>query len=306
MHGARASPIDPSARRFLWICILPVIGFLVLVSLVPLVLALVDSLREMSLASVARYGRFIGLQNFLTVLEGESGLFGALSRTAAFVLIVVPVEFALGLLIAMALNREFRSRRLWVTILLMPTMMAPVVVGLIWDFLLMPNFGLFTWVMNNFGWFQGKPVFSQPLSAFAAIALIDVWEWTPFMMLFMLAGLLGLPQEPIEAAQIDGASPWRVFWHIQLPLLRPMIVVALMFRAIDASKVFETIFVLTGGGPGTTTELISIHAYRTAFQNWELGDAAAICLLIGFASLLAASIFYKLVSRRAPGAAADA
>jgi multiple sugar transport system permease protein len=171
-------------------------------------------------------------------------------------------------------------------------------VGLIWDFLLMPNYGLFTWVMNNLGWFEGRPVFSQPLSAFVAIAIIDVWEWTPFMMLFMLAGLLGLPQEPIEAAEIDGASAWRVFWHVQLPLLRPMIVVAMMFRVIDASKVFETIFVLTGGGPGTATELISIHAFRTAFQNWELGDAAAECLLIGFFSLLAASIFYKIVSRQ--------
>jgi multiple sugar transport system permease protein len=298
MSVASAARIDASVRRFMWICIVPVICFLVFVSLAPLVLALIDSLREMSLASVSRLGRFIGLENFITVLSRESGLFSALARTALFVAIVVPVEFSLGLLIAMALNREFRSRRIWVTILLLPTMIAPVVVGLIWDFLLMPNYGLFTWVMNNLGWFEGKPVFSGPVSAFAAIMLIDVWEWTPFMMLFMLAGLLGMPQEPIEAAQIDGAAPWRVFWHIQLPLLRPLIIVAVMFRAIDASKIFETIYVLTGGGPGTTTELISIYAFRTAFQNWELGDAAAVCLLIGFFSLLAASIFYKIVSRQ--------
>ena len=304
MAATSASLNDPSMRRFMWACILPVIVFLIFVSLAPLVLALIDSLREMSLASVVRHGRFIGLENFITVLARDSGLFSALYKTALFVAIVVPVEFSLGLLIAMALNREFRSRRIWVTILLLPTMVAPVVVGLIWDFLLMPNYGLFTWVMNSLGWFQGKPVFSEPISAFAAIAIIDVWEWTPFMMLFMLAGLLGLPQEPIEAAQIDGASAWRVFWHIQLPLLRPMIIVALLFRSIDASKVFETIYVLTGGGPGTSTELISIYAYRTAFQNWELGDAAAVCLLIGFFSLLAASIFYKVVSRQATSEAA--
>lgn len=304
MAVSSTATIDASVRRFMWVCIVPVICFLILVSLAPLVLALIDSLREMSLASVSRLGRFIGLENFITVLARESGLFSALYRTALFVAIVVPVEFALGLLIAMALNREFRSRRLWVTILLLPTMIAPVVVGLIWDFLLMPNYGLFTWVMNNLGWFQGKPVFSDPVSAFAAIAIIDIWEWTPFMMLFMLAGLLGMPQEPIEAAQIDGASPWRVFWHIQLPLLRPLIVVAVMFRAIDASKIFETIYVLTGGGPGTATELISIYAFRTAFQNWELGDAAAVCLLIGFFSLLGASIFYKIVSRQTAAEAA--
>lgn len=290
--------IDPSARRFLWLCIAPVILFLVLISLAPLVLAAIDSLREMSLSAVSRYGRFIGLQNFITVLDFDSGFFQALWRTVLFVAIVVPVEFVLGLIMALALNREFRSRRIWVTILLLPTMIAPVVVGLMWDFLLMPNFGLFTWIMNQLGWFQEAPVFSRSISAFLTIAIIDVWEWTPFMMLFMLAGLLGMSQEPIEAAHIDGASPWRVFWHVQLPLLRPMIVVALLFRAIDASKIFETIFVLTNGGPGTTTELISIYAFRTAFQNWELGDAAAICLLIGFFSLLAASIFYKIVSRQ--------
>jgi multiple sugar transport system permease protein len=290
--------IDASARRFLWLCITPVILFLILVSLLPLIMAASDSLREMSLAAVSRYGRFVGLENFIAVLDEGSGFFNAMWRTALFVAIVVPVEFMLGLLMAMALNREFRSRRIWVTILLLPTMVAPVVVGLMWDFLLMPEFGLLTWVMNYFGWFHEAPVFSRALSAFLAIALIDVWEWTPFMMLFMLAGLLGMPQEPIEAAHIDGASPWRVFWHVQLPLLRPMIVVALLFRSIDASKIFETIFVLTNGGPGSTTELISIYAFRTAFQTWELGDAAAVCLIIGFFSVLAASIFYKVVSRQ--------
>lgn len=290
--------VDPSARRFLWLCILPVILFLVVISVAPLVLAAIDSAREMSLSAVSRYGRFIGLENYVTVLEPDSGLFPALWRTALFVLVVVPVEFALGLLMALALNREFASRRIWVTLLLLPTMIAPVVVGLIWDFLLMPQFGLFTWIMNQMGLFQAAPVFSQPVSAFLAIAIIDVWEWTPFMMLFMLAGLLGMPQDPIEAAQIDGASAWKIFWHVQLPLLKPMIVVALLFRAIDASKIFEVIFVLTGGGPGTTTELISIYAQRVGFQNWELGDASAICLLLGFVSLLAASLFYKIVNRQ--------
>jgi multiple sugar transport system permease protein len=295
---------DRSTRRFQLLCILPVIGFLILISLAPLTLAAIDSLREMNLAAISRYGNFIGLKNFMDVLESGSGLFEALWRTVLFVAIVVPVEFALGLAMALALNREFRSRRIWVTILLLPTMVAPVVVGLMWDFLLMPNFGLFTWIMNGFGWFHEAPVFSRPLSAFLAIALIDVWEWTPFMMLFMLAGLLGMPQEPIEAAHIDGASPWHVFRHIQLPLLQPMIVIAVLFRSIDASKIFETIFVLTNGGPGTSTELISIYAFRTAFQNWELGAAAAVCLLIGFFSLLAASIFYKIVSRQSAQGAA--
>ncbi len=297
--------IDPSARRFLWVCILPVIGFLLLVSVAPLVIALTDSLREMSLSAVMRHGRFVGLQNYIEVLGGDTGLYHALLVTGLFVAIVVPIEFLLGLVLAMTLNREFRGRRIWVTILLLPTMVAPVVVGLIWDFLLMPNFGLFTWVMNQLGLLHGAPVFSHPATAFAAICMVDIWEWTPFMMLFMLAGLVSMPPDPIEAAEIDGASPWRIFWHVRLPLLRPMIVVAVMFRTIDASKTFDIIYVLTGGGPGNTTEFISLYAFRTAFLAWDLSDAAAVCLVLAFFSLLVASIFYKVVSRQGAAEAAS-
>jgi multiple sugar transport system permease protein len=289
---------DKSARRFLWVCILPVIGFLLLVSVVPTAIALTDSFREMNLSAVLRHGKFVGLTNYVEVLGGDTTLYHALLLTLLFVVTAVPVEFMLGLFLAMVLNREFRGRRVWVTILLLPTMVAPVVVGLIWDFLLMPNFGLFTYMMNQLGLLQGTPVFSDPVTAFAALVIVDVWEWTPFMMLFMLAGLLGMPQEPIEAAQIDGASAWRVFRRIQLPLLRPMIVVALMFRTIDASKTFDAIYVLTGGGPGDATELISLYAFRTGFLKWDLSNAAAICLVLGFFSLLAASIFYKILARQ--------
>jgi multiple sugar transport system permease protein len=293
--GAPAGGSD--TRRFLWVCILPVILFLIFVSLAPLVLALIDSLQQMSLSAISNYGAFIGLENFIAVLDSDSGLVNAVLMTMLFMAIVVPAEALLGMLLATVLNREFASRRVWVTILLLPTMIAPVAVGLMWDFLLMPNFGLFTYILEHLGLYKA-PIFSDPTLAFLAIVVVDIWEWTPFMMLFMLAGLLGMPQEPIEAAEIDGASAWRVFWHVQLPLLRPMIVVAVMFRSIDASKVFETIYVLSGGGPGHATELISIHAFRVAFQNWELGEAAAICLLIALFSFLAASIFYKIISRQ--------
>jgi len=176
-------------------------------------------------------------------------------------------------------------------------MIAPVVVGMIWRFMLMPSFGFLTYHMNQLGLFREVPVFSDPVTAFVALAIVDVWEWTPFMMLFMLAGLFSVPQEPIEAADIDGASSWQIFWHIEFPLLRPMIIIAIMFRTIDASKTFDIVHVLTGGGPGNTTELMSVFAYRTSFVSWDLGIGAAVCLLIAFASLLIASIFFKVVSR---------
>jgi multiple sugar transport system permease protein len=299
LASLRATPssAERDARRFMIICITPVIVFLCVVSLIPVVIALTDSFREMSLTALFDRGLFVGLDNYRRALSSDSGLFRALLLTGLFVIVVVPVEFALGLAIAVFLNREFVGRRIWVTILLIPTMIAPVVVGMIWRFMFMPSFGFLTYYLNRLGLFNEVPVFSSEMSAFVAIMVVDVWEWTPFMMLFMLAGLFAIPQDPIEAAHIDGASRWQIFRHIQLPLLQPMIILALLFRTIDASKTFDIIHVLTGGGPGTATELVSVSAYRTSFVTWDLGVGAAVCLLIGFFSLLIASVFYKIVSR---------
>ena len=293
-----AAIIDPEAKRFLWICIAPVIVFLLVVSLTPFVVALIDSMREMSLTALLDHGQFLGLENYRRALQSDSGLFHSIFLTAIFVAVAVPAELAIGLAIAVLLNREFAGRRVWVTILLLPTMVAPVVVGMIWRFLLMPSFGFLTYYINHLGWFTDVPIFSNSVTAFIALVIVDIWEWTPFVMLFMLAGLFGMPKEPIEAAEIDGARGWQIFWYVQLPALRPMIVLALLFRSIDASKVFDIVHVLTEGGPGNATELISVYAFRTSFVQWDLGVGAAVCLVLAFFSLLATSIFYKVVSRQ--------
>ncbi len=296
------NPSDRDARRFMLICIMPVVFFLIIASLLPSIIALTDSFRNLSLTDVSQNGQFVGLDNYRMALGSESKLYHSLVLTVAFVAVVVPIEFALGLGLAKILNRDFWGRRFWITILLIPTMIAPVVVGMIWRFMLMPSFGFLTYYMNQLGFFREVPVFSDPITAFVTLAIVDVWEWTPFMMLFMLAGLFSVPQEPVEAADIDGASSWQIFWHIELPLLRPIIIIALMFRTIDASKTFDIVHVLTGGGPGNSTELMSVFAYRTSFVSWDLGIGAAVCLLLAFASLLVASIFYKVVSREMAGA----
>jgi multiple sugar transport system permease protein len=220
-----------------------------------------------------------------------------LGLTAIFILVAVPAEFALGLAIAVLLNRDFHSRRFWITILLIPTMIAPVVVGMIWRFMLMPNFGFLSYYLAHLG-LGDVPLFANQLTAFIALVLVDVWEWTPFMMLFMLAGLFSIPQDPIEAAHIDGATRWQIFRHIQLPLLKPMIILSLLFRTIDASKTFDIVHVLTEGGPGDATQLISVFAFRTSFVSYDLGIGAAVCLVLSFISLLVASVFYKVVSRQ--------
>ena len=289
-----------STRTFLWVCMGPVLVFLLIVAIAPMTLAIVDSFRELSLTSLTKRGQFIGLDNYRDLIATDSKFYAAIAHTAIFMAVVVPVEFVLGLMIALWLNREFAGRRLVLTIIMIPTMIAPVVVGMIWRFFLMPSFGVLTVYLNRIGLFEDTSVFSGPVTAFGALMIIDIWEWTPFIMLIMLAGLSAVPRAPIEAATLDGASRWQILRHIELPMLVPLIIIALMLRAIDASKIFDTIHVLTGGGPGNATEVIATFAYRTNFLTWNLGYGAAVCLVLAFASLVVAALFYKIVSGKAP------
>lgn len=285
-----------SEKTFVWVCMLPVLIFLIVVAIAPTTAAIIDSFRELSLTVFTKRGEFIGLDNYRELVGTDDKFYTAVWHTAMFMAVVVPVEFVLGLAVALWINYEFTGRRLVLTIIMIPTMIAPVVVGMIWRFFLMPSFGVLTVYMNRLGLFEQTSIFSDPVTAFGALMIIDIWEWTPFVMLILLAGLTAMPKAPIEAATLDGASRWQILRHVQLPLIRPLIIIALMLRTIDASKIFDTIYVLTGGGPGDATEVISSFAYRTNFLKWDLGYGAAVCLVLAFFSLVVAGLFYKVVS----------
>lgn len=287
-----------STKTFVWVCMGPILIFLIVAAIAPTTVAIIDSLRELSLTVFTKRGQFVGLENYGDLIGRDRKFYTALWHTIMFMAVVVPVEFVSGLAIALLINRAFPARRLIITIIMIPTMIAPVVVGMIWRFLLMPGFGVLTIYLNNLGFFVEQSIFSDAVTAFGALMMIDIWEWTPFMMLIMLAGLSAMPKEPIEAATLDGASRWQILWHVQLPLLRPLIIIAILLRSIDASKIFDTIYVLTGGGPGNATEVISTFAYRTNFLQWDLGYGASVCLVLVFFSLVVAALFFKIVSRQ--------
>ncbi|MCT8332013.1 carbohydrate ABC transporter permease [Albidovulum sediminis] len=288
-----------SKEVFVFFCLAPVLLFLTLTSVLPSIVALGDSLTNWNLAGFAKQPRIVGLANYTTLLGNDPQFWGALRRTAVFVLVVVPIELVLGLAAALCFDRYFFGRRLMITLVMIPTMIAPVVVAMLWRFILAPSFGAGTYLLQSVGLFKNVPIFSDPATAWLAIMLIDIWEWTPFMMLIMIAGLSSLPSEPIEAARIDGAKPWQILWHVQLPMLRPLIVVAVLFRAIDASKMFDAVYVLTGGGPGTdSTSTITFFAHKAIFGSWKLGYGSAICMVLGLMSLIAAAAFNKIVSAR--------
>jgi len=258
----------------------PVLVFLIIVAVAPVTLAIIDSFRELKLATLSRGEQFIGLDNYRDLIGSDGKFYSAVGHTAIFMAVVVPIEFVLGMLIALWINREFVGRRLVLTILMIPTMLAPVVVGMIWRFFLIPGFGILTVYLNKFGFFEETSVFSGPLTSFGALMIIDIWEWTPFIFLMILAGLAGLPDEPYEAAELDGASAWQKFRDLTWPFLRPVITITVLLRVMDAFRLFDQVYILTRGGPASVTETLSYYIYKVAFRFFDTGYAAAISLFM--------------------------
>ena len=232
-----------------------------------------------------RYGLdkgFAGLDNYAVVFA-DSVFWQAIATTAMFVVIVVAIETLLGLLLALLVARELYFAGAIRVMLILPMTIAPVVVGVIWRLLYASDIGIVDPLFQALG--MGAPhVLAHPTSAFLGLVAVDVWEWTPLLFLIILAGLQSMPQDPIEAARVDGASRLQIFFHHTLPLLRPVLLVAVVLRTIDAVGTFDQIFVLTKGGPGTATQLISIYAYNTAFLFNQYGRAMA--MLIGVLAFL--------------------
>ncbi|HUQ79203.1 MAG TPA: sugar ABC transporter permease [Patescibacteria group bacterium] len=238
---------------------------------------------------------FIGFGNFIRLLTDDSEFIAALGRSVFFVAIAVPLEFAFGLGLALLMNRRLPAIRMIRTLLVMPMAMTPIVAGMVWLILLNPNYGLINSLLRIFG-IEGPAWTADPTWSLPAIILVDVWQWTPFMFLVLTAGLLALPQDLLEAARVDGASNWQEFRYVVLPLLRRVALLAILIRAIDSWKVFDTIFALTKGGPGTATETLNFYAYVQGFQWFHLGYAAAL-LVIG---VVVASIFSEIFLRAEP------
>ncbi len=230
-----------------------------------------------------RYGRDVGsagFDNYDTILHDQI-FWQALGTTAKYVLLAVAIETLLGLGLALLLMREMRFGGVFRVGLIIPMTIAPVVVGVIWRLMYASDVGVVNPLFELLG-FQAPDVLTKPTTAFLGVVLVDVWEWTPLLFLIILAGLQSLPQEPIEAARVDGAGRIRTFFDHTLPLLAPFLVVAVVLRVIDAIGTFDQIYVLTKGGPGTATQLISTYSYNTAFQFSQYGQAMAmvVCLLV--------------------------
>ena len=270
----------------------PLLALFVAVVGFPLVYALYLSVTDYKLTD-RRAPHFVGLTNYLNTLT-NADFWQAFGTTATYVLVAVTLELIIGLVLAMALQRQKWARDLTRAMLLAPMFITPVAVGLTFRFLLNDQLGAIPFVLKKVGIdidFLGSG------HALYTLALIDVWQWTPFMVLLLLAGLESIPKQPLEAARVDGAPPRYVFWRVILPLLRPVLAVAVLLRALDAMKVFEYVYATTKGGPGTETQTLQYFTYQTGVQFFRLGSAASMAFVVLAVVLTAVVITFRLLER---------
>jgi multiple sugar transport system permease protein len=271
----------------------------VLIALGVLVYPLWDGLRAST--KFYRYGkpvRDIGLDNYLQLWTDDQFL-NSLWVTVRFVTLSVAIETVLGLALALFCLREFHGIRLLRTVLIVPMVITPVVVAIVFRLIYASDAGMITAFSEAMG---GEPVqiLGDPTRAFLGLVALDVWEWTPLMFLILLAGLQSLPTEPFEAARVDGAGAWRTFLDLTLPMLRPVLAIAIVLRTIDAFGTFDQVFVLTRGGPGEATRLLSIFGYDTAFKFQQTGYAAALFVTMGLLVLALTLMAVRLLKRAGP------
>ena len=264
----------------------PAAAFLAVVALFPAVYILWLSLERRSL--VFNIVEFVGVDNYLRLLT-DARFWNALSNTVYFTAVSVTLELGLGLAVALLLRHAFRGRALMYAVVLMPWAIPTVVSARMWEWMYNADFGVLNYLLGTSVNWLGHPVW-----AMHAAIVMDVWKSTPFVILLLLAGLQNIPRELYCAARLDGASAWTQFRAITLPLLAPLIWVVLIFRTIDAFRVFDTIYVLTGGGPANSTETLSIYAYKILFQQLEFGYGSAVAVIamlcVGAAALLYARL----------------
>jgi multiple sugar transport system permease protein len=283
-------PLSPKNKNasLLWFLV-PIGAYLAIFFLAPLAYDLYISLFDYKLGGVAT---FVGLKNYRLLLN-DSQYLGSLVTTLVYLVVAVAVELVLGLLIALLLKKESKAMDAIRTFILIPTVFTPLVAGLVWKALYHPDLGLITYYLRAVGLNIGRGLTVERSTALLAVIAVDIWEWTPLVVIVLLAGIKGLPADPYEAATIDGASPLRTLFQITLPLLRPTIVVALLIRSLDALKAFDTIWAITGGGPGTATTVANLRIYEVGMQNLKIGYAAALSNLLMLAGIVLGCVFVR-------------
>ena len=264
-----------------WVPVLylgPAVLIMAAACLYPVLSAFHLGLFDWSMGTPWSEARWVGLENFVSAFS-NARVWSSLWTTLLFAAVCVSAEMALGIALALALERPVRGTAFFRTLFILPMMIAPIAVGLVWRYIFDAQFGLINAVLALF---KIAPMawLAEPTLAFAAIIIADIWQWTPFVFIMMVAALANVDGAVIEASRIDGARWWQMTFRVKLPMIAHVIAITLMMRLIDAFRVLEVVYVLTFGGPGDSTEILALHIYKTAFVGQQLGVAAAISVLL--------------------------
>ena len=295
---AVAKPIRGlSDRAIAWVFIAPTILLLLAINIFPLIWTIYLSFTNYRANRPNAEVKMVGLEWYQRILS-DGDVWFAMQTTAHFVVWTIIIETVLGFGLAWLIDKKFRGHGLWTTVILIPMMLSPAVVGNFWTFLYQPQSGLFNYAV---GFLTGiDPSSFQMLGSVRlspwAIVIVDAWMWTPYVMLICLAGLRSIPEYIYEAAEVDRASPWRQFWSITLPMVLPFIMLAVLFRGIENFKMFDLVNLLTNGGPGSTTEVVSITLKREAFEKWRTGYSSALAVILFVAIFGLANIYVKALN----------
>lgn len=277
-------------RRFILTLLAPATVLLLGVTLLPFLWALAMSLTDMALTRPGQTA-FVGLDNYHRLLSSPE-IWQAARITAVFTVGAVTIQLVLGVGLALLLHQETRAAWAWRLAFLLPMAVTPVAAIFTFRMMFHPSTGVLNALLRDLGL---PPVdwLGTPTMAFVSLLIVDCWQWTPFVLLIAAGGLASLDTEPLEAAEVDGAGPWRVLWDHTLPMLAPYLVVAVVFRAIDAFKTFDIIFVLTGGGPGVATRTLNLLAYKQGIEFLSIGYAAALAIAMLVVTIIAAQAFLR-------------
>ncbi|MBC8231157.1 sugar ABC transporter permease [bacterium] len=276
--------------------IIPTLVLLIAMNIFPLLFSLCLSFTRYKYGSNLPW-IFIGTKNYSRILS-DPNIWRYFRTTAEFVIYAVSAQFLIGFGLALLLNREFKYRGIITTLILLPMMLSPVVVGLFWKFIFNPETGLLNYFLRvlfrveKIGWT------TNPDTALISVVIVDTWMWSPFMMLISLAGLSAIPKYLYEAADVDRASGWFKFRHITLPMVSPLLLIALLFRTMDAFKLFDLVYVLTNeGGPGIETETVSLNLYKIAIRRLDIGLGSAMAYILLIVIIALSNIYIKYLNK---------
>jgi multiple sugar transport system permease protein len=285
-----------SDRAVAWIFITQTLLLLLAINIYPLIYAISMSFTNFYANKLGREIKWVGLKNYAKIL-GKEAIWERMQITASFMFWTLLLQAIIGLSLALLLNKKFKGNELLTTLIVLPMMLSPAVVGVFWTYLYNPQVGLFNYIVNFFYDFGSFDMIGSSTLAPWAIVIVDTWMWTPFTMLICLAGLRSIPNYLYEAAEVDRANRLQQFIYITLPSVLPFLLLALLFRGIENFKMFDMVVELTSGGPGSATELASIQLKREAFEKWKTGYSSAYAVILFVTIFGFGNVYVKVMNK---------